>query len=200
MYVTYEELLVRITDLMLAMERAPIVGISGHGGAGKSTLAARLMSDLGGAPEQVIRTDGFYATDAGPESGLFDLHDWPALLDVLRGLRASPAPRRVVYLARTYDGLERLVEQEMPAVIVCEGIRLLRPETLPLLDLAVWIEMTPEDAGQRAVERNRAQGDSKEQLELWESKWIPEAKEYAASVQPERLADVVIPAAGRSRD
>lgn len=32
---------------MNSMERSPVVGICGHGEAGKSTLAARLMIDLG---------------------------------------------------------------------------------------------------------------------------------------------------------
>lgn len=89
----YDDLRIRITHLVESLERAPVVGISGHGGAGKSTLAARLMADLGGQPEQVVRTDRFYAVDAGPGSGLFDLHDWPALLDLLNRLRATPNPR-----------------------------------------------------------------------------------------------------------
>jgi putative protein kinase ArgK-like GTPase of G3E family len=72
---SYDDLRARVVDLMTSMDRAPVIGISGHGGAGKSTLAARLMTDLGGTPEQVIRTDCFYALGAGPSSGLFDLHD-----------------------------------------------------------------------------------------------------------------------------
>ena len=42
-----------------------------------------LMTDLGGTPEHVISTDCFYAVDAGPDSSLFDLHDWPTLVDLL---------------------------------------------------------------------------------------------------------------------
>lgn len=120
------------------------------------------MLDLGGIPEQVIRTDRFYALDAGPESGMFDLHDWAALLDLLHGLRSAPAPSRLAYLGRTYEGVERVADVPMPPVILCEGIRLLRPET-----------------------------------ELWETKWIPEAQLYAASIKPEELAHVIIPAPGQ---
>lgn len=174
------------------MERAPVVGISGHGGAGKSTLAARLMADLGGQPEQVVRTDRFYAVDAGPGSGLFDLHDWPALFDLLNRLRATPNPQRLVYPVRTYNGAQRTCDEPMPPVVIVEGIRLLRPETMPLLDLAVWINLSPESAGRRAIERNRNQGDTSAELDLWHTKWIPEAHAYAQSTNPDRLAHVII--------
>lgn len=193
---TYDDLRTRIADLIDSMERSPVVGISGHGGAGKSTLAARLMTDLGGTPEQVVRTDRFYAVDAGPDSALFDLHDWPALFELLHRLRATPNPQRLVYPVRTYDGAERTCDVLMPPVVVVEGIRLLRPETMPLFDLAVWIDLAPESAGRRAVERNRDQGDGSAELDLWRTKWIPEAHAYAQSMSPERLAQVVIPATG----
>lgn len=188
----YDDLRIRITHLVESLERAPVVGISGHGGAGKSTLATRLMSDLGGQPEQVVRMDRFYAVDAGPGSGLFGLHDWPALLDLLNRLRATPNPPRLVYPVRTYNGAQRTCDEPMPPVVIVEGIRLLRPETMPLLDLAVWIDLSPESAGRRAVERNRSQGDGSAELALWHTKWIPEAHAYAQSTNPDCLAHVII--------
>ena len=112
--VTYEEVRTRTAELMRAMTRLPIVGISGHGGAGKSTLAARLVTDLGGTAEQVISTDCFYAAGAGAGSGLFGLHDWPALLGLLGRLRAAPTPLRLVYPVRNYDGTERTCDVPMP--------------------------------------------------------------------------------------
>jgi uridine kinase len=83
----------------------------------------------------------------------------------------------------------------MPPVVLVEGIRLLRPELRELFDLAVWIEMTPEAAGERAVARNIEQGDSAEELDLWRTRWIPESHAYVAAVDPAGLADVVLPAA-----
>ena len=128
--VTYDDLCARVSGLMTSMDRAPVIGISGHGGAGKSTLAARLMSDLGGTPEQVIGTDTLYAVGAGPCSGLFDLHDWPALFELLHRLRTTKDPKRLSYSARAYSGAERAHDVPMPPVVIVEGIRLLRPETM----------------------------------------------------------------------
>lgn len=194
MTASYDDLRERVARLVADGDRPPVVGISGHGGAGKSTLAARLMTDLGGTPDQVIRTDCFYAIGAGPGSGLFDLHDWPVLLDLLGRLRTSPAASRLVYPVRTYDGAERSYHLPMPPVVVVEGIRLLRPETLGLMDLAVWIDLSPEVAGHRAVARNRQQGDSSDELDLWRTKWVPEGHDYSRLVRPETLAHVVVPA------
>ncbi|MER7070533.1 hypothetical protein [Terrabacter sp. NPDC000476] len=194
--ITYDDLLARVEDLVASMGRPPVIGICGHGGAGKSTLAAHLVTDVGGRPEQVVPTDRFYAVGAGPASGLFELHDWPALLDVLHRLRSAPQADRLVYPVRTYDGAERTCDVPMPPAVVVEGIRLLRPETVPLLDLAVWIDLSPEAAGLRAVDRNRHQGDSPAELDLWRTKWVPEGRAYAAAIHPDRLADVVLAAAG----
>jgi uridine kinase len=192
----YDELRARVVALVTSMNRAPIIGISGYGGAGKSTLAARLMTDLGGTPEQVIRTDSFYAAGAGASSGLFDLHDWSAIYDLLHRVHAAPNLKRLTYSARHYSGTEGTCDVPMPPVVIVEGIRLLRPETMRYLDMAVWIDLAPEAAGRRAVERNRHQGDSSDELDLWRTKWIPEAHEYMQLVCPERLADVLIAAAG----
>lgn len=193
---TYDNLRTRITRLMNSMERSPVVGISGHGGSGKSTLSARLMTDLGGEPEQVVRTDRFYAVNAGTGSGLFDLHDWQALFDLLHRVRATPSPQRLVYSVRTYEGSERTHDAPMPPVVIVEGIRLLRPESMPFMDLAVWIDLSPESAGSRAIERNRGQGDSSAELDLWHTKWIPEGHAYAQSICPDRLAHVILDGAG----
>lgn len=129
--ISYDDLLARVRDLMASMQRSPVIGICGHGGAGTSTLAARLTTDVGGRSEQVVTTDRFHAVGAGPASGLFELHDWSVLIALLHRLRATPAPRRLVYPVRTYDGAERTCDEPMPPVLVVEGIRLLRPETVP---------------------------------------------------------------------
>lgn len=195
-HATYDDVLDRAKGLVGALPRSPVVGIAGHGGAGKTTLARRLAADLGVAAEQVVRTDRLYAATDTRRAGLFELQDWPVILDLLRRVRADPAPSRLRYATRGYDGEEGGVDLPMPAVVVLEGIRVIRPETLPLLDLAVWIDLDPEPAGVRAKARNVLQGDGRDELDLWDSKWVPEGHAYQRLVRPELLAHVVVAAAG----
>lgn len=193
---SYAGLLDRIRDLVDELDRPPVVAIAGHGGAGKTTLGQHLARDLGFTPEQVVKTDALYAAVDTRRATLWELQDWPAVLDLLARVRSEPTRERLVYRKRGYDGEESDVDLPMPPAVVLEGIRVIRPETMPLLDLAVWIDMTPEDAAVRAKARNLRLGASRDELDLWDTKWVPESREYQALVRPEELADVVIPAAG----
>jgi uridine kinase len=187
----YDRLVSRVGGLVEALERPPVVGISGHGGAGKTTLAMRLAADLGVAPRQVVKLDHLYAAGARGPGGLRDLHDWPAVRALLEGVRSAPGAR-LAYPTRQWSGEEGTHDVAMPRVVVVEGIRLFWPDTLPLLDLAVWIDLDPAAAAVRAVARNRAQGDDDAELELWRTRWLPEGTAYEQEVDPARLAHVVL--------
>lgn len=67
----------------------------------------------------MVSTNRFYAVDAGPHSGLFDL-DWSALFDLLHGVRVSPGPQRLVYPVRTYDGAKAHVRGARAYPVIVE--------------------------------------------------------------------------------
>lgn len=165
-----------------------IVAISGHGGSGKSTLAEGLGERFGVSNNQLIRMDGLYAKNYLQAEDLFGLHDWSALLALLSQIRSSD---RLRYLKRNDQEVETLVDLPKPQVVIVEGIRLLRPELSPFVDISVWIDCPLDFATARAKERNRRQGDSEEELALWDTKWAPEAERYMESVAPDKLASVV---------
>lgn len=196
MKATYDDLLARVEGLSAQLDRPPVVLIAGHGGAGKSTLATRLAKDLGMAPEQVVGTDELYAATAGPDSSMWELHDWPRLFALLRHVRELPTPKRLRFDYRWWTGSQGVVDEPMPPVVIVEGIRVIRPETRPFADLLVWIDLDAAQAATRAKQRNVLQGDPQEELDLWDTKWLPEGIEYETTVRPADLADLVIPAAG----
>jgi uridine kinase len=187
----YPDLIRRTGELIEQLDRPPVVAIGGHGGSGKSTLALRLAGDLGVSRTQVVPTDQLYAAVDTRRAALFELQDWPEILDLLRRVRTG-SRSRLRYRSRGYDGHEELVDEQMPAALIIEGIRVLRPETMPLIDLSVWIDLEPQVAGERAKARNRDQGDSAMEITLWDTKWIPEGVEYERLVRPQRLADIVL--------
>ncbi len=120
---TYDDLLARTRALIGTTGRIPVVGISGHGGAGTE-------------------------------------------------------------------------DHPMPPVLIVEGIRLLSDRTRDWFDLAVWIDLDPDAAGARAKARNVLQGDDRAELDLWDTKWIPEGHDYERVERPHERADIVLRAEG----
>lgn len=193
-HVTYDELLARVRALVERLDRPPVVGISGHGGAGKSTLAARLAGDLGVTEDQVVGTDAFHATTCGPGAGMWEQHDWPALEAVVRSARRGADRLRYDY--RWWSGETGSEDHPMPPVLLVEGIRLLGDRTRDWFDLTVWIDLHADAAGVRAIARNTEQGDDDAELDLWRTKWVPEGHAYEEQERPLDRADLVLAASG----
>lgn len=190
---TYDDLLARTRALIGASgSHVPVVGISGHGGAGKSTLALRLVSDLGIGEDQVVATDAFYAETRGPFAGLWEQYDWGLLEQVVRS--AHEGHDRLRYDYRWWSGETGTEDQPMPAALVVEGIRLFSDRTSEWFDLMVWVDMDPDEAGSRAVARNLLQGDDAAEIALWGTKWIPEGHDYERLERPQERVDLVISA------
>lgn len=183
----YSELVKHIR-LLLAKQEVVAVAISGHGGSGKSTLAESLAKEFGVTKDQIIRVDNFHAKNYMKAKGIYEQHEWTELKNLLTNARSN---HQLKYVARDWHGKEHDVSITRPRVLIVEGIRLVRPETLPYFDVNVWIDCPLELAAKRAVDRNRQQGDSEEEIELWYTKWIPEAKQYYEDAQPQKIADFV---------
>lgn len=183
----FEDLIKQIEDL-LAKKAPVVVAISGHGGSGKSTLADKLARHFGIAENQIVSTDGLHAKNYMQAPDIFHHHDWETIMRLFETVRDTD---RLVYSKRDSDGIESTVDVPRPPVVVVEGIRLLRPEVMPYVDISVWIDCPLELASKRAKERNRLQGDSEAEIALWDTKWTPESTLYYEQVQPQKLASFI---------
>jgi uridine kinase len=148
------------------------VGIGGHGGAGKSTLAAQVPG------AQIVSTDEFWDGDG------FDLERLRAevfepLLDGLVARYASWdwAERR--------PGGERWVVPE--GVVVVEGVCALHRMYREDYDVRIWVEAPYEVRLARGVAR-----DGEDARATWVERWMPGEDRYVARDDPVSCADLVV--------
>jgi uridine kinase len=156
-----------------------MVGIDGHGGAGKSMLAARLQAELG---VQVVHTDDF-ASWENP------VNWWPRLLDeVLIPLAAGkPATFQPTQWGETRPDPVTVQPQRLTIV---EGVTAIRSAFRPYLALKIWVETPRELCLARGVAR-----DGEGTREQWERGFEAESG-YMAREQPQTYADMVFDGSG----
>jgi uridine kinase len=154
-----------------------LVAVDGHAGSGKTTLAARLSQELGGAP--VVHTDDL-ATHEEPFA-------WTVRLarQVLGPLAEGRAARHEVYdwTARRFAG-----HREIPVapVVLLEGVGTGRALLRPHLALLLWLEVGAGTARERGLLR-----DGPELAHFWTGWTRAEDAHFAAD--PSRpFADLLV--------
>ena len=153
-----------------------LVGIGGHGGAGKSTLAARIPG------AQVVGTDEFWDGEG------FDL-------DRLRREVFEPllAGRTARFASWDWDGRspggERSVEPV--GVVVVEGVCALHRMFRDDYDVRVWVDAAYETRLERGVAR-----DGEAARATWIERWMPMEDRYVARDDPVSCAHLVVDGGG----
>ena len=148
------------------------VGIGGHGGAGKSTLAARIEG------AQVVSTDEFWDGEGFELSRL--------RTEVFDALVAGNAAR---YAAWDWDarrsGDARTVKPE--GIVVVEGVCALHRMFRDDYDVRVWVEAPYDTRLARGVER-----DGEAARATWVERWMPMEERYVERDDPVSCADLVV--------
>jgi uridine kinase len=202
-------LLERMAELVGAVRCShPIrVAVDGPDAAGKTTLADELASLLRGRGRTVIRAsiDGFHRPRAerykrGPDSpdGYFlDSFDYEALRQELLdpfGLGGIRRYRRAVFDFRR-DTRRSGPRSAAPAnaVLIFDGVFLLRPELIESWDLSVFVSVGFDETLRRALERDVQLFGSREEVERrYRNRYIPGQRLYFAAVRPTEVADLVV--------
>jgi pantothenate kinase len=157
--------------------RRQILGVTGPPGAGKSTLAQRLVTALGPDRAVLVGMDGFHICDAelrrtglrdrkgAPET--FDRAGFAALLHRLRreaGTVYAPAFDRALE-----DSIAAAVAvpATVPLVVTEGNYLLLWPEIRPLLDEVWYLDPSPAARREALIARHVAFGKTPAEAESW---------------------------------
>jgi uridine kinase len=171
----------RLADAVAGLGRDRIlVGIDGPDAAGKTTLADCLAARLPGPVLRIFVDDFLQPHEAryargelSPEGYYRDSVDLPRFVEQLRAFEAGGPTQ--------------------PAVLVADGIFLLRPELAPFWTLSVYLAVSEAQTLARAHVRDRALFGSIEEVDRrYRARYLPGQALYRSDVDPERAAHVVV--------
>jgi len=155
------------------------VALDGPDAAGKTTLAGELESALtSNHAREVVRlsADDFQA---------------PAVHRHRRG-RYSPEG----YLLDAFDQEDlrrRILAVSGSAIVLVDGVFLQRPPLIDLWDATIWMEVTDATILTRALARDvDVFGSPEEVRRLYEARYLPAQRTYAATWRPRESADAVL--------
>ncbi len=206
---SHQELLAPLVDHIVSLEWAhPLrVAIDGIDAAGKTTLADNLVQPLEAHGKPVIRAsiDGFhrpraerYRQGAGSPTGYYDdSFDYAVLRDALLrplGPDGGRRYRRAVFDVRT-DTPVFAPDEEAPerAVLIFDGVFLLRPELDALWDYRIFVAVDGAVALRRAMRRDQALFGTAEAVRArYLQRYMPAQRFYLHVVRPQDHADVIV--------
>jgi uridine kinase len=183
------------------------VAIDGVDAAGKTTLADQLATFIAAVGRPVIRAsiDGFHNPAAtrrrrgamSPVGYFEDSFNYEALLESLLrplGPDGSRQVRRAVFDFRTDTAVNARPEIAAPdAVLLFDGVFLLRPELRSHFDFSVFVRADFSVTTARAEQRDAMLfGSLDEVRRRYRERYVPGQQLYLATCEPERWASVVV--------
>jgi len=174
---------------MRALPSSPlIIGVSGYGGSGKTTLAQALGRHL---PAPVVSIDEFGTSAVCGRSD-----DWHGF-DRLRLVRQVLAPLKSGVRDLRYDSCDDWDSWETVTAhltvgrfLVLEGVGLFHPDVVPYLEYRIWLDVPLADATARGLARERSLG--RDQTDLWQRVWEPNEVDFERKFQPKQLAQCMV--------
>ena len=206
---TRQELLEALADRILAVERPHTVrvGVDGIDLAGKTTLADEMAAHIERRGRPVIRAsiDGFHRPrveryrrgEDSPEGYYQDSFDYDSVREELLEQLSPGGTGR--YRAATFDLdsdvfiYEPLRDASSGSILLFDGIFLFRPELNDFWDFRIFLHIGFDEMLRRARLRDTARFGTPEAVEQrYRTRYIPGQQLYLQSVEPEKLADVVV--------
>ena len=205
---TRDQLLSSLAEAVesVTLPHATRVAVDGPPAAGKTTLADELAVVLRARGRDVIRAtiedflfpraQRYRRGEYSPEACYFDNHDYEALNRVLLdplGPHGEGRFQHAVYDKAT-DATVSPPTRTAPsdAVLVFDGVFLMRPELFDRWDLRIFVSTDFEATVDRALVRERDAMSAPDIERRWRERYIPSQQLYFATVRPTDHADVVV--------
>ncbi|MGW2158345.1 cytidylate kinase family protein [Nonomuraea sp. NPDC001699] len=209
---TRGELISRLAEAVRSVTIAhPLrVAIDGPPAAGKTTLADELAVVLRAQDRDVVRAciDDFLFPSAqryrrgrySAEACYFDAHDNAALCRVLLDPLGPGGDRRFRHAVYDRDSDTQSLPPAMTAaadaVLLFDGVFLLRPELVDRWDLRIFVsvpfEQTVDRARDRAAALTGSSADTAVIERSWHNRYIPSQQLYFATARPTDHADIIV--------
>ncbi|MBW6466752.1 MAG: hypothetical protein K0B06_09635 [Brevefilum sp.] len=203
------KLLHSLAEMILQVEvDHPVrVAIDGVDAAGKTILADQLAEILRDSNRQIIRAsvDDFHHPqhirrkrgDLSPQGFYHDSFNYPALIEVLLTPLSPNGDCR--YRTAVFD-LQQDQPVERPwataprdAILVMDGIFLLRPRLMPYWDLTLYLDVDFTHSKARGIQRDAAfYGSMEAAKQRYRQRYIPGQQLYHQEAQPLDKADILI--------
>ncbi|TNH26597.1 uridylate kinase [Micromonospora orduensis] len=205
---TRDEMLRRLADAVgsVAAAHPTRVAVDGPPATGKTTLADELAVVLREQGRDVIRAtiDDFLLPRAqryprgeySAEGCYHDTHDRDALNRVLLDPLGPGGDRR--FQPAVYDHTTDAVlsppvtSAPADAVLLFDGVFLMRPELIDRWDLRIFVSTTLERTVERALIRESRVSSRADVERRWRERYIPSQRLYLAAVRPTDRVDIIV--------
>ncbi|MEU8074372.1 uridylate kinase [Catellatospora citrea] len=205
---TREELLGCLAEAVgsVAVAHPARVAVDGSPASGKTTLADELAVVLRAQGRDVIRAtiDDFLFPRAqryprgeySAEGCYFDAHDHHELKRVLLDPLGPGGDRRFRHAIYDHAADAALsppaTTAPADAVLVFDGVFLMRPELIDRWDLRIFVSTALDRTVDRAVVRERRVSSRVEVERRWRERYLPAQQLYFAEVRPTDQADIIV--------
>ena len=159
-----------------------VVGISGLDCSGKTTFAKTLSEQLTrqNIHHALLHIDDF--NNLAVQKKVYYAHVAGALTDDLRELYYTDSIDYVRAAAAI------TASRQTSSVTIIEGVFLFKERLAPLLDIRIFLPVTPEVARMRYEKRKLSVSDLRP-FSVFDDIWLPAFERYVREVQPEEKSD-----------
>lgn len=168
-------------------QKPVIIAIDGFGGAGKTTFAKSLQTELQSAT--IVEVDDFFLFGVKSDADKSNFDRARLKEQVLEPIKQG---KKASY-QKSIDENNPLSEYfAVPEVdfLILEGVSSFHPDIADYIDYKIWLDTPADHAKKRMMDRDKALGkDHGEQL--W-SHWTNSYQDYKTLHRPELSADLIV--------